>query len=89
MPHDSKGRLIEMGDYVKGPRWDAQAEGYRPVIGRAARVWPGAESCNVELVVAIPDGEGQFAGETGRATVTASEVELVLKADGSEPTPAC
>jgi hypothetical protein len=73
MPHDTKGRLIQVGDYVKAPYGAAKA------IGRVSHVWEGSSTCNLQIGVTTP-----YAGIQG-TTVTAAECELVLKADGSEP----
>jgi len=85
MPHDKKGRLIEVGDHLKfdfSERYDyvRQAWDTRPTIGRVATVTPGSESCNVQVVHLVP---GYWPLKT--ETLTAKATELALKADGSEP----
>jgi hypothetical protein len=85
MPHDKKGRLIEVGDHVKFEvceRYvpERQAWDKRVTIGRATSVTPGSETCNVAAVHLAP---GYF--PLKQETLTAKDTELVLKADGSEP----
>jgi hypothetical protein len=85
MPHDRKGRLVEVGDHIKfnhSERYDyaRQAWDTRPTIGRVTTVMPGSESCNVQVVHLLP-GYWPIKPET----LTAKDTELVLKADGSEP----
>src|SRR4051812_23227644 len=85
MPHDKKGRLIEVGDHLKFEvceTYDYAAAAWkkRRTIGRAATVTPGSETCNVQAVHLVP---GYWPLKT--ETITAKETELVLKADGSEP----
>lgn len=78
MPHDKKGRLIEIGDHVKFKTWAEGAERLR--VGRVFSVSPGSETCNASVVHLQP-GYWPIA----QACVTAKDCELVLKADGSEP----
>lgn len=85
MPHDKKGRLIEVGDHLKfevSERYDAARQAFdkRVTVGRATQVTPGSETCNVQAVHLQPS---YF--PIAQATLTAKECELVLKADGSEP----
>lgn len=77
MPHDKKGRLLEVGDHVKFKTWDGA---HKLSVGRVFSVSPGSETCNVSVVHLQP-GYWPIA----QACVTAKETELVLKADGSEP----
>jgi hypothetical protein len=78
--HDIKGRLIEVGDVVKVPNVYLGGAP-RPVIGHVSSCSPGAETCNG--MICVP----QFGG-TMFYTFTATESELLLKANGSEPGPA-
>jgi len=78
MPHDKKGRLVEVGDHVKFKSWADGAE--RLSVGRVFSVSPGSETCNVSVVHLNP---GYW--PISQACVTAKETEVVLKADGSEP----
>jgi hypothetical protein len=76
MPHDSKGREIGNGDFVKGKAWAmASAE---PL--KVLKVVPDAQSCNLQCAAFDP--------RHGVVTMSANETELLLKADGSEPPPA-
>ncbi len=61
MPHDCKGRLIEVGDMVKGRGYNVKHE----IIGPVISVTPGAESCNISLAVVFvqrPLGDGLLSG---------------------------
>lgn len=85
MPHDKKGRLIEVGDHLQFDVCEsydhaAAAWNKRPTIGRVISITPGSESCNVQAVHLAP-GYWPLKQET----ITAKDTELVLKADGSEP----
>lgn len=85
MPHDKKGRLVEVGDHLKfdvsetyrpaTSSWDK-----RPTIGRVVSVHPGSVTCNVQVVHLAP---GYYPIKT--ETISAAETEIALKADGSEP----
>lgn len=77
MPHDKKGRLVEVGDHVKFKTWDGA---HKLSVGRVFSVNPGSDTCNVSVVHLTP---GYW--PISQAAVTARETELVLKADGSEP----
>lgn len=74
--HDCKGRVIEVGDHLKFKSFDKGVA----TIGRVAAVYPGATSCNLGAVHLVP---GYYPMQ--QATLTASDTEIVLKADGSEP----
>jgi hypothetical protein len=76
MPHDRKGRLIEIGDHLKFKSYGAEAFS----VGRVFSVSPGSETCNVSVVHLQPSY-----WPIAQACVTARETELVLKNDGSEP----
>lgn len=89
MPHDSKGRLIEIGDWVKAPPYnygekrEGSAQGsnfgkFRPVVGRVVAMREG-QTCSGDFTFLT-----QFKGNQTDA-FGADEAELVLKADGSEP----
>jgi hypothetical protein len=75
MPHDKKGRLIEVGDHVAFREYD----GTPRVRPGAQRVNSGATTCNVETIVLAA------AVVASPRTITANDVDLVRKADGSEP----
>jgi hypothetical protein len=90
MPHDCKGRKIEIGDWVKAPPYNyverrkPTAEGESvgkayPVVGRVTAMREG-QSCSGDFAWLSP-----FNGMRTDA-FGADQAELVLKADGSEPT---
>lgn len=74
MPHDKKARLIEVGDSLL---FKDYAGKFR--VGTVARVFPGAETCDVEVYYTQPSVQAVS------TTITAKETELLRKADGSEP----
>ena len=74
MPHDRKGRRIEIGDYVR-----YTPSGVAPQIGRVSAVYAGQTTCNLAVTFYQP-----FAAPTTTST-TAKESDLVMKSDGSEP----
>jgi hypothetical protein len=45
MPHDCKGRLVEVGDIVKGKGYNVMHD----IIGPVVHVTPGATTCNVQV----------------------------------------
>lgn len=73
MPHDRQGRPIAVGDVIR----------FRPFghvedrAGVVTKVTPASATCNIEVGVAV-----QTTTVTTCLT-TASEVELVARADGS------
>lgn len=75
MPHDSKGRLIEIGDVVKCLKYGGEKVSKQ--VGKVSHIYAGTETCNLQVAT--------FESREGFQTVTAKESELVLKADGSEP----
>jgi hypothetical protein len=83
--HDKKGRLIEKGDYVKVP--DPFQEKYPPdsakqTIGLVAATYGDDQNgtCNLGLHF--------FDVRKGQSSSNAKDSEIVLKHDGSDPTPA-
>lgn len=80
MPHDCKGRRIEVNDHLKFLAWDNASRKLKPTIGRVAHVMPGATTCNVSACYLLP---GYMPVQM--LTVNAHETEIVLKGDGSEP----
>lgn len=78
MPHDKKGRLIEVGDVVK-----AQPYNYndgKTAVGTVVAIRCG-QSCSGDFAFLKPY-EGIKVDAFG-----ADDAELILKADGSEPAP--
>lgn len=73
MPHDSKQRKIDHGDYVIAPAWHrANKNDVFKVLG----VNEGSETCNVNgLAQGIPQV----------ASLNAKDCTVVLKGDGSLP----
>jgi len=78
--HDRHGRLIELGDKVKFPRWMGRSDGEGQDVGVVGHVQPGAESCNMRVHYILP-------GQVAQETVTANKCELIAKANGDEPPP--
>jgi hypothetical protein len=76
MPHDSKGREIHSGDLVKVKAWH---KGGKHDIQRVVGISEGQTSCNIHCAPSEP--------QVPASSQNASEVEIVLKADGSEPAP--
>lgn len=91
MPHDKKGRLVEVGDFVKVKPYNTA----QPIVGRVSFVNPGSETCNARVVFVdhtVPSSYEDPAPFRTRVSVPVredytqcSDMELVLKADGSEP----
>jgi hypothetical protein len=87
MPHDMKGRSIEFGDWVKArpynyaerrsPTVGGQIGKAYPVVGRVVQMREG-QSCSGDFIWQSLDG-------MRRDAFGADEAEIVLKADGSEP----
>lgn len=73
MPHDKSGRLIEVGDVIRGKDY-----GGAPQVGVVTQVMIGSSTCNLTVAVAVE------AVQIQTKTFTAGEVELVAKADGRE-----
>jgi hypothetical protein len=71
MPHDTKGRLIEVGDVVRAKIYDRGQLVDRAVV--VTEVNAAAASCNVKAIYTATL-EGHF---------NASDVELLTKKDGS------
>lgn len=89
MPHDCKGRWIEVGDFVKAapynyaerrhPKQENESVGKAlPVVGRVVTMREG-QTCSGDFAWVAP-----FHGLRVDA-FGAGESELVLKHDGSEP----
>lgn len=76
MPHDIKGRLIEVGDTLKVPKGWGET---KKAVGIVNTVHPGSDTCNVTT-----SHISEYCG-IEQKTSNAGECELVLKADGSEP----
>jgi hypothetical protein len=74
MPHDIHGRKIEKGDVVAAKVWPV---GDRYTANQVLAVQEGTDTCNLSLASFEPRMLIQHA--------TASETELLLKADGSKP----
>lgn len=74
MPHDKKGRLIEIGDVVKAKKINCPQ---KPVVSTVITI-SESETCS-GLVRYL--GTGQLEQDY----FNAKDAELVLKADGSEP----
>ncbi len=68
--HDKNGNAIGHGDYLKCP-------GKTPFIGRVSKLYPGTNTCNVTIAYLVMGGV-----ESG--SVTASECDLLLRADGGD-----
>lgn len=77
MPHDCLGRLIEKNDIVKVKEWDQQAQKPIKAVKKVESIYPGADTCNLTCA--------DFEPRKCYSVYTASESELVLKADGSDP----
>jgi len=75
MPHDCKGRLIEVGDVVRGTGYNLKHQ----ITGAVVGVTPGAEACNVSIATIIANN--QHYTEYG----TAVEFEIMQKKDGTIP----
>lgn len=91
MPHDRKGRPIEFGDWVKAPPYNyaerrapsdaANSVGQAfPVVGRVVQMREG-QACSGDFIWQSLEG-------LRRDAFGAGEAEIVLKADGTEPTEA-
>lgn len=79
MPHDRNGRLLEIGDYVKVKPYNASSV---PVIGRITRLIVNeSRTCDASVAFITPF-EGVRTDYCGTV-----EMDLVLKADGSDPSP--
>ncbi|MGA2228512.1 MAG: hypothetical protein ABSH41_29100 [Syntrophobacteraceae bacterium] len=91
MPHDRNGKLVEVGDVVKGM-------GYRhEVIGPVLSITAGCSSCDMQVaVIEVLPAECQAFGRLFSAngkslvilpsinTVTAKDFEIIQKADGTD-----
>jgi len=81
MPHDSKGRKIEFGDWVKAPPYNyaekRSNDKNHPVVGRVVQMREG-QTCSGDMVWQSLEG-------LRRDAFGADESEIVLKADGTEP----
>jgi hypothetical protein len=83
MPHDKNGKLISRGDIIKVPVYDQAlppkglTTGARMVVG-VVRFICESQSCT---------GMVRVMSEVGEVTpyFNASDAELILKADGTEP----
>lgn len=95
MPHDCKGRKIEFGDWIKAPPYNygermvktkveyepgkfSEQTKALPVVGRVVQMREG-QSCSGDFIFTSLDG-------VKRDSFGADEAEIVLKADGLEPT---
>lgn len=76
--HDCRGRPIELGDHLKFKGYIGGAQ--KMTVGQVAALYPGSTTCNLMAAYLVPGYQ-----PVQVATLTASETELVLKADGSEP----
>lgn len=74
MPHDAKGRKIEMGDYVKANPMN-HAEDF--VVGRVFRMREG-QSCSGDM-------RWCGIGQNDEDAFDADTALIIVKADGSEP----
>lgn len=74
MPHDIKGRLIQVGDVVKATPVNNES---RKVVGVVANVYVGAQTCSGNM-------RWLGIGKVEEALFSAEEAELVLKGDGTE-----
>ena len=75
MPHDRKGRLIEVGDFVKAKPYNYSKV---PVVGRVTEMREG-QTCSGQIQWVAP-----FHGVRDDV-FGADESEVILKADGSDP----
>lgn len=75
MPHDIKGRKIDEGDVVVGKHW---IHGGKPVACVVLGVCEGSTTCNV-------NAQSVKAPMAAPQSMNASEVEILLKHDGSKP----
>lgn len=75
--HDKRGRLIEQGDFLKVEKFGGPKVTKR--IAEAVELMPGSDTCNLNVAFATAWNGIQI------QLVTASETEIVLKADGSDP----
>jgi hypothetical protein len=74
--HDLNGKRIEVGDVVKVGESDLRLP---KRVGTVVQIFPAAESCNYRAVVPVPGG-------IEHVTATANRAEIVLKANGYDPT---
>lgn len=74
MPHDCQGRLIEKGDAIINTDYN----GTQKVVSVVTDIYEGTDTCNV-------CSKSLTLGGTKEHTSTASETELILKANGSKP----
>ena len=74
MPHDARGRRVEVGDYVKVMPHNLT----RRVVGPVACIYPGAKTCSGEV-------RWLGLGQLESSMFDAKDALLILKADGSEP----
>jgi len=75
--HDKRGRLIEMGDYLKVSHYGAEVTSK---VGLVIGTTPESDSCNVETA-----SVSAYYGIQVQPN-NANETEIVMKADGSFPT---
>lgn len=92
MPHDKKGRLVEVGDFVKVKPYNTPLA----IVGRVSFVNPDTDTCNARVAFPVlPLNERFIKANAGALSVEfipgkedytqCSDMELVLKADGSDP----
>lgn len=75
MPHDKYGRLVEVGDWVKGKPYNTRHR----IVGVITFLNPEREACNAEVAFLTPwEGVKKDYCET-------RQMDLVMKADGSDP----
>lgn len=74
MPHDKKGRLIELGDVIKVP---AMGFNNRVFVGPVV-VINASQQCTGQVLCLVP-------GAIEKSYFNASDAELILKHDGREP----
>lgn len=91
MPHDCKGRLVEVGDIVKGKGYNVKHE----IIGPVVSVTHGIDTCNIQVAYPVLHRDAHFtgygyvrAGSVLQASVEygqADAFEILEKEDGSLP----
>ncbi len=86
MPHDARGRLIELGDYVKVKPINKPE---KFVVGRVAQIREG-QFCSGDVRWCGGDDEwhrglGAVIGKIEDDAFDAASALIIVKADGSEP----
>lgn len=75
MPHDAQGRKIEVGDWIKVA--PLNFPGHK-IVGRVAKIRAAEQTCTGEV-------RWQGLGQIDQDYFDADASELVLKADGTDP----